>query len=55
MGTRVCFEKGMAEAAVHSIQFVALLLLCSVVVFGVLAKKLDRPDPIVLIFAGLGT
>ncbi len=44
----------MAESAVHSIQFVMLLLLCSVVVFGVLAKKMDTPYPIVLMLAGLG-
>ena len=44
----------MGESTVHAIQFVALLILCSVVVFAALAKKLNTPYPIVLMLAGLG-
>ena len=44
----------MGESTVHAIQFVALLILCSVVVFAALAKKLNTPYPIVLMMAGLG-
>ena len=44
----------MGENTVHAIQFVVLLILCSVVVFAALAKKLSTPYPIVLMLAGLG-
>src|SRR5882762_9774325 len=41
------------QANVHALEIVFLLLLLFVVVFGVLAKKLKTPYPIVLVIGGL--
>src|ERR1700756_2540212 len=40
-------------ADVHGTQLVLLLLLSFVVVFGIVARKLETPYPIVLVVAGL--
>jgi len=44
----------MGGSTVHAIQFIGLIILCSVVLFAVLAKRLNTPYPIVLMLAGLG-
>ena len=41
------------QANVHALEIVFLLLLLFVVIFGVLAKKLKTPYPIVLVIGGL--
>lgn len=43
----------MSAAGIHGIEIVFLLLLLFVVVFGVLAKKLQIPYPIVMVIGGL--
>jgi monovalent cation/hydrogen antiporter len=41
------------QANIHALEIVFLLLLLFVVIFGVLAKKLKTPYPIVLVIGGL--
>jgi Na+/H+ antiporter len=43
----------MSESGIHATQIVLLLLLLFVVVFGVLAKRIKVPYPIILVVAGL--
>src|SRR5215510_10271463 len=43
----------MQYGGVQTLQFVVILLLVFVVVFGALARKVDTPFPIVLVIAGL--
>jgi monovalent cation/hydrogen antiporter len=43
----------MQGNGIHAVQIVFLLLLLFIVVFGVLAKKLKTPYPIVLVIGGL--
>src|SRR5665213_255889 len=43
----------MPETGIHAAQLILLLLLLFVAAFGVLARKLQTPYPIVLVIAGL--
>ncbi|MGC1482275.1 MAG: Na+/H+ antiporter [Candidatus Acidiferrum sp.] len=46
-------RRGMEGGGIHAFELVFLLLLVMVVVFAVLARKLQTPYPIVLVIAGL--